>query len=161
MRTVLGDIWNHWSMPLLKLPLPFDLFLIGERERACEREGQRQTETETGTERENLKRAPLSVHSPTPGSIPRPWGHDLGGNQESDASPRGAPQAAPTARLVRRRGQRIPLPALTCTPKHPSVLPSSTGEPSRTSLTAFTQDTGLVRNPQICVLPPRPQEGKP
>ena len=27
----------------------------------------------------------LSEQSPSQGSIPRPWDHDLGGNQESDA----------------------------------------------------------------------------
>ena len=39
-------------------------------------------------ERENLKQAPHSAW----GSIPRPWGHDLSRNQESDAQPTEPPR---------------------------------------------------------------------
>ena len=44
-------------------------------------------ERERGRERwrENLKQAPHSSQSPTWGSIPQPWDHDLSQNQELDA----------------------------------------------------------------------------
>ena len=42
-------------------------------------------ETEHGWERENPKQAPCSVQNPVWGSIPPPWGLDLGRDQESAA----------------------------------------------------------------------------
>ena len=45
-----------------------------------------------GEERDNLKQAPCSVQSPTQGSIPQPWDHNLKRNQESDAQLTEPPQ---------------------------------------------------------------------
>lgn len=46
----------------------------------CAQVGEEQRERE----RENLKQTLLWAQSPTWGSIPQPWDHDLSQNQESD-----------------------------------------------------------------------------
>ena len=48
------------------------IFMLRERGRVSGREGQREKR-----ERENLKQAPRSAQSLMPGSMPRPWDHDL------------------------------------------------------------------------------------
>ena len=52
-----------------------------------ERERERESASGGGAERErvNPKQAPNSAQSPTWGSIPCPWDHELSRNQESDA----------------------------------------------------------------------------
>ena len=59
----------------------------GERGREGGREGER--------ERETLKQNPCSAQSPTRGSIPRLWDHDLGRNQELDTQPIEPPRCPP------------------------------------------------------------------
>ena len=56
-------------------------FFFNLRERECE------LGTGAEKERENLKQTPRSAWSPTWGSIPRPWAHDLSRDQELDAPP--------------------------------------------------------------------------
>ena len=51
-------------------------------------------EGEERRKRGNLTQAPCSVPSPTQGSIPQPWDHNLSQNQESDAQETDLPQAS-------------------------------------------------------------------
>ena len=75
----------------MKTILKKNFFLVLEREREFvsrgggqrrrEREKEREKERERERERENLKQAPRSVWSPTQGSIPQSWDHDLSRSQ--------------------------------------------------------------------------------